>query len=71
MTQEQDTFVKGYDEMLTNLEEMINASIQLNNNARTPEDILNVLNTVIRFTNECRTELNEVLRVQDAPSLLN
>jgi hypothetical protein len=71
MTQEQDMFLKGYQEMLSHLEDAINESIQLNNNARTPEDILSVLNTVIRFANERRTEFNEVLRVQDAPSILN
>jgi len=57
---EMTSYFKGYKQCLENFEERINFSIQSNNHARTPQDVLNVLNDVIEFTHSQHLDLKRV-----------
>ena len=63
LSPDMQTYFKGYKQCLENFEERINYSIASNNHARTPQDVLNVLNDIIEFTHTQHLDLKRV----DAP----
>lgn len=54
------SYFKGYKQCLENFEERINFSVESNNGARTPQDVLQVLNDIIEFTHTQHLDLKRV-----------
>lgn len=57
---ELQSYFKGYEQCLDNFEERINYSISTNNGARTPQDVLQVLNDIIEYTHTQRLDMKRV-----------